>query len=209
MRSRDSEDLARARRIARGNLQCPFGRIPAAPARIPVADARHTVHSLQRHIARSRMYYSCLFPRPPIFRTCDSLAPLDYSRRAALRRRDCLYARDARRLDWHSRAISRAPRSGRSRGERHDRGDAQGGAALVLGAGGAGAQPGEDRARRRRHREDQRASPRGLRSHDGSAGSLRAAHRPGTYVVTYHVVARDGHPTTGSYNFVLKAAGAK
>ncbi|HEV7706332.1 MAG TPA: copper resistance CopC family protein [Gemmatimonadaceae bacterium] len=32
---------------------------------------------------------------------------------------------------------------------------------------------------------------------------------PGTYVVTYHVVARDGHPTTGSYNFVLKAAGAK
>ena len=32
---------------------------------------------------------------------------------------------------------------------------------------------------------------------------------PGTYVVTYHVVARDGHPTTGSYNFVLKAAAAK
>lgn len=32
---------------------------------------------------------------------------------------------------------------------------------------------------------------------------------PGTYVVTYHIVARDGHPTTGSYNFVLKGAGTK
>src|SRR6476646_3312334 len=32
---------------------------------------------------------------------------------------------------------------------------------------------------------------------------------PGTYVVTYHVVARDGHPTTGSYSFVLRAAGTK
>jgi len=31
----------------------------------------------------------------------------------------------------------------------------------------------------------------------------------GTYVVTYRVVARDGHPTTGSYNFVLKGAGTK
>jgi methionine-rich copper-binding protein CopC len=32
---------------------------------------------------------------------------------------------------------------------------------------------------------------------------------PGTYVVTYHVVARDGHPTSGHYNFVLRGAGAK
>lgn len=32
---------------------------------------------------------------------------------------------------------------------------------------------------------------------------------PGTYVVTYRVVSRDGHPTAGSYNFVLKGAAAK
>ena len=54
----------------------------------------------------------------------------------------------------------------------------------------------------------------GLR-HEGSAATTAALDlsapptAPGTYVVTYHVVARDGHPTTGSYNFVLKAAGAK
>ena len=54
----------------------------------------------------------------------------------------------------------------------------------------------------------------GLR-HEGSAATTAAldlAAPPtaaGTYVVTYHVVARDGHPTTGSYNFVLKGAGAK
>ncbi|MDQ2767229.1 MAG: copper resistance protein CopC, partial [Gemmatimonadota bacterium] len=51
----------------------------------------------------------------------------------------------------------------------------------------------------------------GLR-HEGSAAASAALDlaapptAPGTYVVTYHVVARDGHPTTGSYNFVLKAA---
>jgi methionine-rich copper-binding protein CopC len=26
---------------------------------------------------------------------------------------------------------------------------------------------------------------------------------PGSYVVTYRVVARDGHPTSGSYSFVI------
>jgi methionine-rich copper-binding protein CopC len=51
--------------------------------------------------------------------------------------------------------------------------------------------------------------------HDGSAATTAAldlaspATTPGTYVVTYHVVARDGHPSTGSYNFVLKASGGK
>ena len=54
----------------------------------------------------------------------------------------------------------------------------------------------------------------GLR-HEGSETTTASldfaapATAPGTYVVTYHVVARDGHPTTGSYNFVLKSAGAK
>ena len=54
----------------------------------------------------------------------------------------------------------------------------------------------------------------GLRR-EGSASTSAAldlsnqATAPGTYVVTYHVVARDGHPTTGSYNFVLRGAGAK
>lgn len=54
----------------------------------------------------------------------------------------------------------------------------------------------------------------GLR-HEGSAATTAALDlsspptAPGTYVVTYHVVARDGHPTTGSYNFVLTGAGAK
>jgi methionine-rich copper-binding protein CopC len=51
--------------------------------------------------------------------------------------------------------------------------------------------------------------------HEGSANTTASLDfsgpvtTPGTYVVTYHVVARDGHPTTGSYNFVLKGAGAK
>ena len=51
--------------------------------------------------------------------------------------------------------------------------------------------------------------------HEGSADATASldltspATTPGTYVVTYHVVARDGHPTTGSYNFVLKGAAAK
>ena len=54
----------------------------------------------------------------------------------------------------------------------------------------------------------------GLR-HEGSASATASldltspATTPGTYVVTYHVVARDGHPTTGSYNFVLRVAAAK
>ena len=52
----------------------------------------------------------------------------------------------------------------------------------------------------------------GLR-HEGTEASSASldfsapATAPGTYVVTYHVVARDGHPTRGSYNFVLKGAG--
>jgi methionine-rich copper-binding protein CopC len=54
----------------------------------------------------------------------------------------------------------------------------------------------------------------GLRRADSAPTSAAldlstAPTAPGTYVVTYHVVARDGHPTTGSYNFVLKGAGAK
>ncbi|MBA2683688.1 MAG: copper resistance protein CopC [Gemmatimonadaceae bacterium] len=54
----------------------------------------------------------------------------------------------------------------------------------------------------------------GLR-HEGSEAATVSldvtvpATMPGTYVVTYHVVARDGHPTKGSYNFVLRGAGAK
>jgi methionine-rich copper-binding protein CopC len=54
----------------------------------------------------------------------------------------------------------------------------------------------------------------GLR-HEGTMATTASldfsapATTPGTYVVTYHVVARDGHPTTGSYNFVLRGAGAK
>lgn len=54
----------------------------------------------------------------------------------------------------------------------------------------------------------------GLR-HDGDAATTAAldlASPPtaaGTYVVTYRVVSRDGHPTAGSYNFVLKGAGAE
>ena len=54
----------------------------------------------------------------------------------------------------------------------------------------------------------------GLR-HEGSAATTAALDlsapptSPGTYVVTYRVVARDGHPTSGSYTFVLKHAGAQ
>lgn len=54
----------------------------------------------------------------------------------------------------------------------------------------------------------------GLR-HEGTTASTASldfsspATTPGTYVVTYHIVARDGHPTTGSYNFVLRGAGTK
>jgi methionine-rich copper-binding protein CopC len=54
----------------------------------------------------------------------------------------------------------------------------------------------------------------GLR-HEGSAETTAALDlatpptAPGTYVVTYRVVSRDGHPTAGSYNFVLKGAGTE
>jgi methionine-rich copper-binding protein CopC len=47
---------------------------------------------------------------------------------------------------------------------------------------------------------------------EGSAANTAAtdlsapATTPGTYVVTYHVVARDGHPTTGTYTFVVRSA---
>jgi len=30
------------------------------------------------------------------------------------------------------------------------------------------------------------------------------ATAPGTYVVSYHVVARDGHPSSGEYRFVVR-----
>lgn len=51
--------------------------------------------------------------------------------------------------------------------------------------------------------------------HEGTAATTAALDlasppsAPGTYVVTYRVVSRDGHPTAGSYNFVLKGAGTK
>ena len=54
----------------------------------------------------------------------------------------------------------------------------------------------------------------GLR-HDGTAATTAALDfaipptAPGTYVVTYRVVARDGHPSSGSYRFVLKGAGTR
>jgi len=50
----------------------------------------------------------------------------------------------------------------------------------------------------------------GALRHEGSASTTASLDfsapptAPGTYVVTYRVVARDGHPTTGSYNFVLR-----
>ena len=38
-----------------------------------------------------------------------------------------------------------------------------------------------------------------------AAADLAApAMTPGTYLVTYHVVARDGHPTSGEYRFVVR-----
>ena len=54
----------------------------------------------------------------------------------------------------------------------------------------------------------------GLR-HEGNAATTAALDlstpptSPGTYVVTYRVVARDGHPTSGSYSFVLRGAGSQ
>jgi methionine-rich copper-binding protein CopC len=51
--------------------------------------------------------------------------------------------------------------------------------------------------------------------HEGSAASTAALDlaapptAPGTYLVTYRVVSRDGHPSSGSYQFVLKAAGSQ
>lgn len=46
--------------------------------------------------------------------------------------------------------------------------------------------------------------------HEGTAATTAAvdlatpATAPGTYVVAYRVVARDGHPSSGSYRFVVK-----
>jgi methionine-rich copper-binding protein CopC len=51
--------------------------------------------------------------------------------------------------------------------------------------------------------------------HEGAAATTAALDlatapsAPGTYMVTYRVVSRDGHPTAGSYNFVLKGAGTQ
>ncbi|HMA03801.1 MAG: copper resistance protein CopC [Gemmatimonas sp.] len=51
--------------------------------------------------------------------------------------------------------------------------------------------------------------------HEGDAATTAALDlatppsAPGTYVVMYRVVSRDGHPTSGSYNFVLKGAGSR
>jgi len=51
--------------------------------------------------------------------------------------------------------------------------------------------------------------------HEGSAATTAALDlaapptAPGTYLVTYRVVSRDGHPSSGSYEFVLKAAGTQ
>lgn len=51
--------------------------------------------------------------------------------------------------------------------------------------------------------------------HEGSAATTASldfsppATAPGTYLVTYRVVARDGHPTVGSYNFVVRESGSK
>jgi methionine-rich copper-binding protein CopC len=51
--------------------------------------------------------------------------------------------------------------------------------------------------------------------HEGDASTTAALDlatppsAPGTYLVTYRVVSRDGHPTSGSYSFVLKGAGSR
>jgi copper transport protein len=51
--------------------------------------------------------------------------------------------------------------------------------------------------------------------HEGSASTTAALDlatppsAPGTYLVTYRVVSRDGHPSSGSYEFVLKAPGSQ
>jgi copper resistance protein C len=50
----------------------------------------------------------------------------------------------------------------------------------------------------------------GALRHEGAAATTAAADfaspslAPGSYVVTYHVVARDGHPTNGNYTFVVR-----
>ena len=55
----------------------------------------------------------------------------------------------------------------------------------------------------------------GALRHEGSAATTAAADlatpatTPGTYIVTYHVVARDGHPTTGTYAFVIRGSTGK
>jgi methionine-rich copper-binding protein CopC len=51
--------------------------------------------------------------------------------------------------------------------------------------------------------------------HEGTASTTAALDfatpltAPGTYEVTYRVVSRDGHPTSGSYHFVLTGVGAQ
>lgn len=51
--------------------------------------------------------------------------------------------------------------------------------------------------------------------HEGDAATTAALDlatppsSPGIYVVTYRVVSRDGHPTSGSYSFVLKGLGSR
>jgi len=55
----------------------------------------------------------------------------------------------------------------------------------------------------------------GALRHEGDASTTAALDlatppsAPGTYLVTYRVVSRDGHPTSGSYSFVLKDAGSR
>jgi copper transport protein len=51
--------------------------------------------------------------------------------------------------------------------------------------------------------------------HEGTAATTAALDlatpptAPGTYLVTYRVVSRDGHPSSGSYQFVLKGTGTQ
>jgi methionine-rich copper-binding protein CopC len=51
--------------------------------------------------------------------------------------------------------------------------------------------------------------------HEGSASTTAALDlaspptAPGSYQVTYRVVSRDGHPSSGSYQFVVKVAGTQ
>ncbi len=44
----------------------------------------------------------------------------------------------------------------------------------------------------------------GTSSATAAADLATPATIPGTYIVTYRVVARDGHPTSGTYTFVVR-----